>query len=94
MSKETALITLGVFTALFPFSGFPGSWKTIIFVFFGGAVALLGFLLRIERRQDEATHGERRTSTYVENGIPFEQKTGEARSRRMSSSSSDAETQI
>ena len=48
MSKEAGIVALGIWLAILPFLGFPGSWRTV-FVFLSGAgVAALGFLVRAE----------------------------------------------
>ena len=49
MSKEMTLIVLGLLImGVRTVLGFPGNWQTVILVFAGGAVALIGFLLRGE----------------------------------------------
>jgi hypothetical protein len=49
MSKETVLILLGLFVmALRTLLGLPGTWQTAALVLAGGAVAMIGFLLRGE----------------------------------------------
>jgi hypothetical protein len=49
MSKETVLILLGLFVmALRTILGLPGTWQTAALVLAGGAVAMIGFLLRGE----------------------------------------------
>lgn len=49
MSKETVLILLGLFImALRTLLGVPGTWQTAALILAGGAVALIGFLLRGE----------------------------------------------
>ncbi len=48
MSKEVSLIILGVLTALTPFMGLPGEWRTVLLIIFGFAIAIIGFFLRSE----------------------------------------------
>ena len=48
MSKRTTIITLGIFVAIVPFLGFPGTAKTIFFVIAGLAFAIIGYLLETE----------------------------------------------
>ena len=49
MSKEMTLIILGLFVmALRTLLGLPGTWQTVLLVLAGGAVAVIGFLLRGE----------------------------------------------
>jgi hypothetical protein len=46
MSKETGVLIAGLLVFLTPFLGVPGSWRTVILVILGAAIAILGFLLR------------------------------------------------
>ncbi len=48
MSKEMAIILLGALMVITPHLGIPGSWKGIIFLVGGLAIAGIGFLLRGE----------------------------------------------
>lgn len=48
MSKEMSVIVLGIFVALIPYLGIPGTWRTVLLVATGSAIAILGFLLRGE----------------------------------------------
>ena len=48
MSKEMGVIALGVFMVIQPFLGIPNSWHTTLAVIAGGAIMILGFLLRGE----------------------------------------------
>lgn len=62
MSKEMLVIVLGVWTVVVTQLGIPGSWKMILFVLTGSAVAVVGFLLRGETLARGARHG----SSFVE----------------------------
>ena len=42
------VIILGIAVIVVPYLGFPGSWRTLILVALGAAVAIIGFLLRGE----------------------------------------------
>lgn len=42
------IIALGVFLVILPYLGIPGSWRTVLIVLSGLAVAAIGFLLRGE----------------------------------------------
>ena len=42
------VIVLGIAVIVAPYLGFPGSWRTLILVVLGAAVAIVGFLLRGE----------------------------------------------
>ena len=48
MSKEMTLVVLGVLVAVAPYLGIPGTWRTLLLVILGCAIALIGFLLRGE----------------------------------------------
>ena len=48
MSKETAVIALGVFVVVVPFLGFPEGWRIVLLVLAGLGLAVLGFLIRAE----------------------------------------------
>ena len=48
MSKEVLVIALGIMTALAPFMGLPGSWRTTLLVVVGVIIAVIGFFLRSE----------------------------------------------
>ena len=63
MSKEMTVIALGVWVAVVPYLGVPGSWRTVILVLSGLAIAAAGFLLRGEAI---ARGGARASGSYVE----------------------------
>jgi hypothetical protein len=72
MSKEMLIIVLGVLVVLTrTVLGIPGSWQTVVLVFTGLAIAVIGFLLRGEAISRSATRPQRpeRSSSYsfVEN---------------------------
>jgi hypothetical protein len=46
MQQHTALIVLGVITALVPHAGFPGMWKTGIITVCGALTAGVAYMLR------------------------------------------------
>lgn len=48
MSKEVSVIILGLFTAIVPYLGLPGTWRTILLVVLGVGLAVIGFFLRRE----------------------------------------------
>ncbi len=70
MSKEMTVIALGVFVAVVPYLGIPGSWKTAVFVLVGVALAGVGFLLRGEALARGAGPGH---DHFVENTAPTNQ---------------------
>lgn len=67
MSKEMTVIALGIFVAVVPYLGIPGTWKTAIFVVAGLALAGVGFFLRGEALARRAGYGH---DHFVENSAP------------------------
>jgi membrane protein implicated in regulation of membrane protease activity len=70
MSKEIWIVVLGILIAAVPFLGFPGSWKTVIYVFVGLVIASLAFLLQLRKTSDtrnSSSKNGRQTDVYVEN---------------------------
>lgn len=67
MSKEMTVIVLGVLVVITPYLGIPGSWKTVILVLAGLAIAGAGFLLRGEALARGAGRGR---GHFVENSAP------------------------
>lgn len=57
MHKQLVIFFLGVWVALLPLLGFPGSWKTFFFVVSGLAIAVLSF--RVLYRQRAALHQDK-----------------------------------
>jgi len=75
MSKETWIVVLGIVVAVMPFLGFPGSWKIIIYIVLGLAIAALALLLQFRKSSEvrsSLSESGRRTDSYVENGIKSE----------------------
>ena len=68
MKKDISLITLGVWIVVVPFLGFPGTWKTIIFVISGLAVVLLTVLWRHELLRSGFPQKKGNHDVFVENG--------------------------
>ncbi len=73
MRKDTALIVLGIVTALVPFIGVPSSWKTVITVVFGlvtmlVALSLRHYLTRVSERLSQQSKNSKTAgdATYVE----------------------------
>jgi hypothetical protein len=65
MSKETSLIVLGLVVATAPYLGVPNSWRTILIVLCGLAIALVGFFLRAEALKREGKRSSHHP--FVEN---------------------------
>ena len=71
MTKDVGILILGLVVAMVPFLGIPSSWKTVMFVASGLAIAFHAFLLRGDLSltvSGKHTKGERRTDTFAENG--------------------------
>jgi hypothetical protein len=68
MSKEMTVIALGILVVVTPYLGIPGTWKTVILVLTGAAIAGIGFLLRGETLARQAGHGH---DHFVENTAPL-----------------------
>ena len=69
MSKAGFIVLLGVIAIFLPFLGIPTVAKTVVAVGSGVLVAVLGLLVREERRWLlRALKGDHRTDTYSENG--------------------------
>ncbi len=49
MSRSGALITLGLFTMLAPFSGLPSSVRSFLALIFGACVVGIGISLRVRK---------------------------------------------
>jgi len=72
MSKEVAVITLGIWAIIMPYLGIPRAWLTMLLVLTGLGLMVLGFLLRAEA----LSRGPRpvnRHSPFVEH-IPHTEK--------------------
>ena len=48
MSKEMAVVLLGVVVVVVPYLGIPISWRTVLIILAGFAITGMGFLLRGE----------------------------------------------
>lgn len=73
MSKEMLVIALGVWTVVVTQLGIPSSWKMLLFVATGVAIAAVGFLLRgeaIGRRPKNTKDARVSGSSYVESSLP------------------------
>lgn len=75
MSKEVSIISLGVFVALLPFFGLPGSWRTTLLVLSGIAIACIGVFLRNETLSRGTP---RRADGFIDNRLGREAKIAEA----------------
>lgn len=77
MSKEMAVIVLGIWTLVVPYLGVPGTWRTVILVATGAVLMVLGFLLRAEtlsRGGSRAAHGR---TPFVESTASHNQRAHE-----------------
>ena len=66
MTKQRTIFILGLWVAILPYLGFPNSWKKILFLLAGLAIAYLAYLLY---RQSKGIHAvkEGKTNTYTDN---------------------------
>lgn len=70
MSKAGLITLAGIILVFLPFFGIPGGVKIVLSVILGSAVAVLGFLVREERRHFlRALSGEHATDAYTESGV-------------------------
>lgn len=63
MSKEMAVIALGIWVLVIPYLGVPGGWRTLLMIVTGIGLIVLGFFLRTEAL---ARGGRRPHSSFVE----------------------------
>ncbi len=72
MAKQKIIFFLGIWVAILPFLGFPGSWKQIFFLITGLLLAYLGYMLNKQAFGAHAdTQGKK--AIYTENK-PFAEK--------------------
>ena len=67
MSKEMAIIALGVWLFIVPYLGVPGSWRTVLLLLTGVALVVLGLFLRADSLWVRSRRSEH--NTFVENGF-------------------------
>lgn len=48
MSRETIVISAGIWVFVLPFLGLPESWRVVLFIFTGIGLVVLGFIMRAE----------------------------------------------
>lgn len=66
MSKQKAIFFLGIWVAILPFLGFPGSWKRVLALISGAGIAYLAYLLNKEKvMQSHLSHNHH--AAFVEN---------------------------
>ena len=65
MSKESALIFLGIFVIVVPFLGIPDTFRTILFVTSGALVSFLALLIYARERLLEQAKLKRRTRSIA-----------------------------
>ena len=76
MSKEVAVIVLGVWVVILTQLGIPGSWRTTLLILTGAGLVILGFFLRAESLGRSKQHSS--NHSFVENGHtpPHDRKDG------------------
>ncbi|MBI2004539.1 hypothetical protein HYS79_00015 [Patescibacteria group bacterium] len=67
MSKEMAVIALGVWLVVVPYLGVPGSWRTVLLLLTGVALVVLGLFLRADSLWVRGRKNEHHS--FVENGF-------------------------
>jgi hypothetical protein len=78
MSKEMAVIALGVWVVVMPYLGIYRSWLTVLMVLTGVALMIIGFLLRGEviAKEHKNGHGQKRSpARNRKSHMPFEENT-------------------
>jgi hypothetical protein len=63
MKDTKKIIALGILTALVPFLGFPSSWKNVLFMVLGLAIAGLGYRLLMHLRDARSDTVENTATT-------------------------------
>ena len=66
MRKERTLLGLGVWLMVLPYTGFPPSWKTIIYVLTGVAVVYIAYLFYIQAK-NRIPKIDSHSKTFVDN---------------------------
>jgi hypothetical protein len=66
MRKEKTLFIIGLWVIVLPFLGFPGSWKTILFVLTGLALVYLSYLFYMEVKARLAK-SDNQTKSFIDN---------------------------
>lgn len=71
MSKDAIITVLGVWIAILPFLGFPGSWRTVLLVLTGLLIVGLGLKLRRELLMSGvwSVMRRRQSETYSESDV-------------------------
>ena len=64
MSKYKAIFFLGIWVAILPFLGFPGSWKRALALISGAGIAYIGYQLNKEKTAHVAHNPH---TSYMEN---------------------------
>ena len=59
MSKEMAVVVLGLVVVVTPYLGFPSGWRELLLLVAGLAIMLIGFLLRGESLSRRSRPSER-----------------------------------
>jgi len=67
MRKEKTLFIIGLWVIVLPFLGFPGLWKTIIFILTGLILIYLGYLFYMEAKNRLAKIEENQTKLFIDN---------------------------
>lgn len=66
MSKQKAIFFIGLWVAVLPFLGFPGSWKRVFFVATGVGLAYLGYILNKQAKEATSAQPTVKAKMYTE----------------------------
>ncbi len=66
MRKEKTIFLVALWIIVLPFLGFPGSWKTVMFVLTGVALIYLGYLFYMEAKERLAKI-ENQAESFIDN---------------------------
>jgi len=64
MRKEKTLFIIGLWVMVLPFLGFPGTWKTVLFILTGVSLVYLGYLFYMEAKARLASD---ETKSFIDN---------------------------
>lgn len=67
MRKEKTLFIIGLWVIVLPFLGFPGLWKTILFILTGLTLIYLGYLFYMEAKNRLIKIEENQGKLFVDN---------------------------
>jgi uncharacterized membrane protein YuzA (DUF378 family) len=66
MRKERSLFIIGLLIILLPYSGFPSSWRTVLFVIIGLCTMYIAYLFYIQAKNN-LSKDDNRSKAFVDN---------------------------